>query len=220
MCCHIWHSLISSMWRCNCPVHNLKMYTEWGYIPLVVFIAARSLFSVLSPDRFSPFSLWTAPFLCSVSYWHDLIVLVWNRTKTAWMYCFPASTIVTRTRLTGSLTSALPLCFSNMLTQQLTHDLNTPHTHQQHAAVKYCIGWITWLLGKLLWCWYYRSSHSNTSNSFRFKCQNDNCTYTKGHVTLSFNSGFCNFIVRWVCKEGKTSYNDLLFKLNFKQKYH
>jgi len=172
---------------------------------VLLLLVGRSWFSVLSPV-----SLWTAPCLCSVSYWHDLIVLVRNRTKADWMYCFSASTIVTRTRLIGTLTSALPLLFSNKLTQQLTHDLNIPHTHQQQAAVKYSIGWITWVLEKLLWCWYYRHSH-NTSNAFKFKCQNDNCTYTKVHVMLSLNSGVCNFIVWCVFKECKTSYNKLLF---------
>jgi len=76
-----------------------------------------------------------------------LIVLVRNRTKAGRFRCFSAPIIVTRTRLIGTVTSALPLFFSNTQTQQLTHYLNIPHTHQQHAAVKHSIGWITWLLG-------------------------------------------------------------------------
>jgi hypothetical protein len=35
------------------PVHNLKMYIEWGYIPLVLLLLLdRCWFSVSSPCRF------------------------------------------------------------------------------------------------------------------------------------------------------------------------
>ena len=135
------------------------MYTEYGYMPLVLLLLlGRCSFSVLSPDPFISYSLWTVSCLCSVCYWHYLIVLVRNQTKAAWFFCFSIPTIVTRTRLIFTVTSALPLFSSNMLTHQLTHDLNIPHTHQQRAAVKYCICWIAWLLVKLLCCRYYSST--------------------------------------------------------------
>jgi len=72
-------------------------------------------------------------------------VFVRNRINAAGFYYFYAPKIVTRTRQSGTLTSALPLFFSNMLTQELILDLIIPHTHQQQAAVTYTSCWVTWL---------------------------------------------------------------------------
>ena len=134
------------------------MYTEWGYITLVLFLVlGRCWFLVLSPGCFIPDSLWIVRCLGSVPCWHDVIVFVRHRTRAARLYCFSVPTIVTRTLLFATLTCALHLFFSNIQTQQLIHDLNIPHTKEQHAAVKYSFGWITWVLGKLLCRRYYGS---------------------------------------------------------------
>jgi len=80
--------------------------------------------------------------------------------------------MVKRKSLCVTATSALPFFFVNMLTQQLIHDLNIPHTPQQHAAVMYTVcGCVTWLWGKLLCFWYYRSSHNNGWLGCKVKCQ-------------------------------------------------
>ena len=136
-------------WRCT----RSEVISRSSFLLLL----GRCWFSVVSPGRFIPDSLWIVSCLGSVPYWHDLIVFVRLRTRAARLYCFSVPTIVTRTLLFATLTSALHLFFSNIQTQQLIHDLNIPHTKEQHAAVKYSFGWITWVLGKLLCCRYYRS---------------------------------------------------------------
>jgi len=84
-------------------------------------------------------------------------VFVRHRTRAARLYCFSVPTIVTRTLLFATLTSALHLFFSNIQTQQLIHNLNIPHTKYKHAAIKYSNSWITWVLGKLMCRRYYGS---------------------------------------------------------------
>jgi hypothetical protein len=41
--------------------------------------------------------------------------------------------------------TAVHVFYSDMLTEQLICDLNTPHNHQHHAAVIYSSGWVRWL---------------------------------------------------------------------------
>ena len=172
-----------------CEGVTVRYTTLWrtlsGVISRLSFIAARLLLVFRFKLRlFYPYSLWIVSCLDSPSYWHDLIVLVRNRTKAAWIYYFSAPTIVTLTRLFGTLQNVLPLFFSKTPTHQSIHNLNIPHSHQQHAAVQCCTRWISWLLGKLLCCRYYSSPHYNTPNAFKFKRPNDNCTHTKGHVRV------------------------------------
>jgi hypothetical protein len=54
-----------------------------------LLLLGRCWFSVLSPGRFIPDSLYTVSCFGSVSYWQDLIVFVRNRTNSAaGLYCF------------------------------------------------------------------------------------------------------------------------------------
>jgi len=81
---------ISSMRRCSRLVHNLKMSTEWGYIPFVPFLGSRSLLVFSFTSRpFYPRFPWNSKL-------HDLSILFacfGQRENPCWeskgnLFCF------------------------------------------------------------------------------------------------------------------------------------